>query len=91
MSNDPILQAIANNKAKGHADRIALKLQSIARHVETELGKLKIPGDKDRPVFCVLALVGGAVQYVGNGTHDEVKQLMASTLAKWQEPPEQPR
>lgn len=86
MSDDPILRNLAQARAQKYADRISRKLQGLARETEKTLRELQLPGDEGRPVFCLFAFVGGAAQYIGNGEREDIKQVVASVLARWDEP-----
>lgn len=85
MSNDPILHNLAQAKAKRQANLISTRLRHIAQRIDRELRNLQLPGEPT-PVFGLFVFTGGAAQYVGNGDRDDVKRVVASVIARWDDP-----
>lgn len=85
MSNDPILKAEAEKKAKKLANKVSKRLQSLAKRIDKELSELHRKGD-DKPVFALFVYTHGAAQYISNGDHPGVKQIVASVMSAWPAP-----
>jgi hypothetical protein len=77
--NDPILQAQANLRSKQLADQSATRIKTLGIKLGEELRKIT---GEDGPVFTLMFFQGDAVQYVGNATPDQAKQLMGSTIRR---------
>lgn len=85
MTNDPILQNLAQAKAQRHANLISTRLQRIAKMVERELNNLTLPGEAPA-IFSLFVFTGGAAQYIGNGEREDIKRVVASVIARWDDP-----
>lgn len=82
MTDDPILRAQAQKRADIQASRISNRLKHIANHIEKELGKILLPGE-EKPLFSLFVFTAGAAQYVGNCDRDEMRQIVATVLKRW--------
>lgn len=85
MSDDPILRALAEKKAQLQASAISTRLKHVAKRIERELDDLRLPGEPPA-VFGLFVFTSGAAQYIGNGQRDQIKQVVASVLRRWDDP-----
>lgn len=85
--NDPIIDAVLAKRQKEAADKLSRKLQSIAKVIEKELRKY---GSRNEgpPMFSLFVYTQGSAQYVANAHRDDVKTIVASVLARWDNTPE---
>lgn len=85
MSDDPIMKNLMQQRAQKQANRLSQRLQSIAKHIDRDLKGIMLPGDEP-PVFGLFVFTSGAAQYVGTGKREDIKQVVASILARWDDP-----
>ncbi len=85
MTDDPILRNLAQKKAQRQANLISTRLRHVAKRVERELNDLQLPGEP-KPVFGLFVFTGGAAQYIGNGQREDIKRVVGSVIARWDDP-----
>lgn len=84
MSDDPILQSIARDKAERLREKISQRLKHLGNRIERDLRELQLPGEPE-PVFGLFVLTAGAAQYIGNGQRETIKRVIGSVVSKWDE------
>lgn len=85
MTDDPILKAHYTARAQAQANLISRRLQTLAKKIDKELRQLQLPGEP-RPLFGLFVFTGGAAQYVGTGEREDIKRVVASVMARWEDP-----